>query len=134
MSFTLSSDEPGRNPDAIIPPFPTSNPKDAAIMPDPRVVKLARLLVEYSTRIQKGDRVAIEAQPRAEPLGRAIYEEGLLAGGHPYVFFSPQWGEELVIKHGYDEQITRAPALRKEAYERFESRIRIYAQSNTRNL
>lgn len=103
-------------------------------MPDPRVVKLARLLVEYSTRIQKGDRVAIEAQPPAEPLVRAIYEQVLLAGGHPYVFFSPQWVEELVIKHGNDEQIARAPALRKEAYERFESRIRIYAQSNTRNL
>ena len=103
-------------------------------MPDPRVVKLARLLVGYSTRIQKGDRVAIEAQPAADPFVRALFERVLEAGGHPYIFYTPSWWAEDVIKYGDDEQIARAPALRREAYEQFESRIRIYSESNTRAL
>jgi len=103
-------------------------------MPDPRVAKLARLLVEYSTKIRKGDRVAIEAQPPGDPLVHALYEQVLLAGGHPYVFLTPSWLEEEVIRHGSDEQLAHAWDLRKEAYERFDSRIRIYAQSNTRSL
>jgi aminopeptidase len=103
-------------------------------MPDPRVVKLARLLVEYSTRIRKGDRVALEAQPAADPLVRALFEKVLDAGGHPFVFYTPPWWSEDLIRYGNPEQVAGGSALRKEAYERFDSRIRIYSESNTRSL
>ena len=37
-------------------------------MADPRVVNLARILVNYSTKIQRGDHVAIYGLPNAEPV------------------------------------------------------------------
>lgn len=103
-------------------------------MSDPRVVKLARLMVAYSTRIGKGDRVAIEAQPVAEPLVMALYESILEAGGHPHVLITLPGEEEMLLKRGSEAQLDFVPIFRKLAYDTFESRIRIYSEMNTRSL
>jgi aminopeptidase len=103
-------------------------------MADPRIVKLARLMVTYSTRIGKGDRVAIEAQPVAEPLVMALYENILEAGGHPHVLITLPGEEEMLIKKGSDVQLDFPPTFRALAYDTFESRIRVYSESNTRSL
>ena len=57
-------------------------------MTDPRIDRLAQVLVSYSTSIREGDRVLIEAQPAAEPLIRALYKQILDAGGHPHMLIS----------------------------------------------
>ena len=57
-------------------------------MNDPRVDRMAQVLINYSTAIQPGDRVLVEAEPAAEPLVRALYREILLAGGHPHSLIS----------------------------------------------
>jgi len=103
-------------------------------MPDPRIAKLARLIVTYSTRIGKGDRVAIEAQPVAEPLVMALYESILEAGGYPHTLITLPAEEEMLVKKGSDDQLDFLPTFRTLAYETFESRIRILSESNTRSL
>jgi aminopeptidase len=105
---------------------------------DPRVEKFAKVLVQYCTRIQPGDRVLIEATSAAEPLVRALYLKILEAGGHPVPLvqfpdmFFPQH-EDLLTLHGNDAQLDFVPPLQKMGYDQFESRIRIHSATNTRS-
>ena len=107
-------------------------------MADPRVEKFAKVLVQYCTRIQPGDRVLIEATTAAEPLVREIYLKVLEAGGHPVPLlqlsdmFYPQH-EDLLTLRGNDAQLDFVPPLQKLAYDQFESRIRIHSTLNTRS-
>jgi aminopeptidase len=109
-------------------------------MHDNRVDRLAKLLVEYSTRIGAGDRVAIEAEPVAEPLVRALFKRVLQTGGHPHLlislsgFVSMSGFDDLFMAYANEEQLNFVPSFYKLAYDNFESRIRIWSQSNTRAL
>ena len=42
-------------------------------MIDPRVKKLAKILVDYSVYIKKGDNVIISSSPEASPLIKEVY-------------------------------------------------------------
>ncbi len=50
-------------------------------MADPRVEKLAQVIVGYSVAVRPGDRVVIEGDSLAEPLLKEMYIEVLRAGG-----------------------------------------------------
>ncbi|MGD2155241.1 MAG: aminopeptidase [Anaerolineales bacterium] len=103
-------------------------------MIDPRLQKLARILVEHSASIQAGDRVAIEATTVAEPLVRALIAEILKNEGYAYPLLSLQNEEELLFTYGNEKQLSNIHPFREMAYEQFESRIRISSSTNTRAL
>ena len=103
-------------------------------MADPRVEKLARILVDHSTQIKSGDRVAIEATTAAEPLVRALYATILERGGHPYLLLELPDQDEMLFGIAGDEQLDATPPLRKLVYDQFESRIRIHSATNPRSL
>ena len=54
-------------------------------MTDPRVVKLAQTLVNYSVSVKEKDLVGIVAQPLATPLVQEVLREVLRRGGYPYL-------------------------------------------------
>ncbi len=54
-------------------------------MVDPRITKLANGLVNYSCRLQKGEKILIEAKDIDYPLVNAILEEVYKVGGVPFV-------------------------------------------------
>ncbi|MBN1266694.1 MAG: aminopeptidase [Anaerolineales bacterium] len=69
-------------------------------MPDSCLVNLARTLVQYSTRVQPCDRVAIIGAPVSEPLMKEVFREVLRAEAHPY----PMLGLEVLAgMNGLDE-------------------------------
>jgi aminopeptidase len=103
-------------------------------MADPRVERFAKLLIEYSTRIQPGDRVLIEAETPAEPLVRELYKRILEVGGHPHLDIKFPSLEATLLRLGNDAQLDYVPPFRMMAYENFESRIRIQSKSNTKDL
>jgi aminopeptidase len=109
-------------------------------MQDPRTDRLARLIVEYSTHIQRGDRVLIEGETAAEPFIRSLFEHVLRAGGHPHLLVSlsgiiTETGlDESFLTWASDDQLDYPATFFEHAYENFESRIRIYSSSNTRSL
>jgi aminopeptidase len=103
-------------------------------MADPRLDKLASVLVRYSTCVQPGDVVALVAPPLAEPLVLAAYREVLLAGGHPVVHLEPEAGAELLLKHGNVEQLARANPFEAWLVENCEVSIYFLAPVNTRAL
>jgi aminopeptidase len=101
---------------------------------DARIERFANILVDYSARIQPGDRVLIEATTAAEPLVRALYTHILEVGGHPQILLDFPDQVEIFLTHAGDDQLDFAPPLLKQAYETFESRIRIHSQTNPRAL
>jgi aminopeptidase len=50
-------------------------------MKDPRIDKLADLLVNYSVSVKPGETVAITGDTDAEPLIKAVFKHVLQAGG-----------------------------------------------------
>ncbi len=109
-------------------------------MNDPRVDRMAQVLINYSTNIQPGDRVLIEATPQAEPLVRACFREILLAGGHPHLNISLAGQhtftgiDDLFLRYANEDQLDYPPTFYNLTYKEFESRIRIQSVSNTRLL
>jgi aminopeptidase len=101
---------------------------------DIRIEKLAKILVDHSTRIQPGDRVAIEATTAAAPLVSAVYQRILERGGQPHLLLDLPEQDEIFFKHANDQQLEFIPTFRKLAYDQFESRIRIASLTNTRSL
>jgi aminopeptidase len=103
-------------------------------MPDPRVAKLARVLVNYCVDVQPGHLVAIYGLPVAQPLLKETYREVLRAGGFPYLFASVDGVEELFLSEASDEQLQHVSKVTEMVANEFDGRIVILSSSNTRNL
>lgn len=103
-------------------------------MADPRVSKFARILVDHSTKVGPGDRVAITSTTAAEPLVRALIPLVLERGGYPHVLLDLPGQEELLFAHASDAQLEYVPLFHKMAFEEFEVLIKIRAETNTRGL
>lgn len=101
---------------------------------DPRIRKLAHILVDYSANIDKNDRVLIEATTTAEPLVRALLVRILERGGQPHLLLDLPDQDDLFFAYATDFQLDFTPTFRKIAYEQFESRIRIGSSTNTRSM
>lgn len=68
--------------------------------------KLADILVNYSTKTQKGDRVLITImEVDTFPLARAVYASAVKAGALPYVEFSSAYLERDLMLYGDMEQL-----------------------------
>ena len=72
---------------------------------DPRTRKLARLLVRYSTEVQKGDKVLIGGSTQSEPLVREVLREVVEAGGHPLVRLTFEDQERVFYAHAAEHQL-----------------------------
>lgn len=106
-------------------------------MSDLRVQKYAKILVEHSTHVAKGDRIFIEATTAAEPLVREIFIQILERGGIPHPMLAlpgmmPFSQDEMYLTYAKDTQLDFVPTFYKMAYDQFEGRIRIHSATNTR--
>jgi aminopeptidase len=99
---------------------------------DSRIEKFASILVDYSTAVKPGDRVAIYATTLAEPLVQAIYNRVLQRGGHPYPLLELQGEREALYALGSDEQLDTTSPFLKMAFEEFDVLIKIRSDANTR--
>jgi len=110
-------------------------------MNDPRVNKLAKLLVNYSTEVKPKDLVAITALTPAEPLVKELFREILLCGGYPYFLvrgyppFVPGLENPLglYIKIANDDQLKHVDIFYKKVVEDFDVLISILSESNTQS-
>ncbi len=103
-------------------------------MHDPRIDKLAQVLVKYSVAVKKGDIVAIVGTPLAEPAIVATYREVLKAGGNPWVRIAPESCGEILLKFGKPEQLSTPPPFEKHIMSGTNVRIGIFGSENTRAL
>ena len=103
-------------------------------MRDPRLDKLASVLVNYSTKVKKGDVVGILADPIAMPMVEAVYEAALKAGGLPFYVPRSESLQELLVAHGTNEQIATPPILMSDYIERVDVSIGLWVEVNSRFL
>jgi aminopeptidase len=79
---------------------------------DPRWAELADILVSYSTRTSRGDKLLITMMEQETfPLTVAVYEAAVRAGAFPQVQFASAYLERALLQHGSDELIARVPDL-----------------------
>ncbi len=74
-------------------------------MMDSRVEKLAQNLVSFSTKVQPGDNVLIEAGNGCEMLVKALIREVYKAGGRPFVWMKQTEIERELAKGYSPEQL-----------------------------
>jgi len=101
---------------------------------DRNLNNFARILVDYSTKVQEGDQVGIVTSTAAEPLVRELYALTLERGGHPHVLLDFSDQDEIFFAHANDDQLDYTPRLHKLAFEQFDVLFKIRAQTNTRAL
>src|SRR5690348_7099654 len=103
-------------------------------MRDPRLAKLADVLVNYSVGVKKGQIVRISGSPVAQPLIVELYREVLDAGGHPFVRMAPDELTEVFLKHAAEEQLRFINPVSLFEIERVDCTIGIWAEENTKAL
>jgi aminopeptidase len=96
--------------------------------------KLAKLAVNYSVEVKKGQRVAIIGPSIAKELLQAIYAEVLKAGGHPLVVPQVEGTQELLYKYGSEEQLLYVDGVTKTIIKEFDCLINIFADYNPKKL
>lgn len=103
-------------------------------MPDPRLQKLAQVLVCYSLSLKKNDFFMIRAFPQAAPLVVEVFREALAAEAHPYTRLQLEELQEILLKKGSEEQLQYVPELDRFAVEKFDAYLGIWGESNTKAL
>lgn len=77
--------------------------------------QLGNLLVNYSMKVQSGERVMIAmVEKETYPLVHAIYEASVKVGAYPQVQFLSEELNRLLLKYGSNEQVEWVPEI--EAY------------------
>jgi aminopeptidase len=103
-------------------------------MKDPRLAKLAEVLVNYSVAVKPGQLVRISSSMVASPLVVEIYREVVRAGGNPVVRMTPDELSEIFLKEASDEQLQFVNPVSIFEAEKIDCSIGIWAGDNTRSM
>ncbi len=101
---------------------------------DPRIEKLAEVLVQYSLKLKKGQLFRIEGEPGTRPLMRAVFERAVKAGAHPYTLTRLPETEEILLRQGSQTQLNYVSPLLKYEVNKMDARLVIIGSENTRYL
>lgn len=103
-------------------------------MADPRVERLAQLLVRYSVPVAEGHKVEISGTTLAAPLLRELYRETLRAGGLPFLRMGLPDQGELLFKMATDAQLSAVSPIDRLVIEEFDGRFVVLSDENTQEL
>jgi aminopeptidase len=103
-------------------------------MRDPRLARLAELIVGYSLELRPGNVLRIDAAPIGAPLAVELYRAALGSGAHPYVNVEPERLPELLAKEGNNEQLEFVSPIATTEIELVDALVSVWAESNTRAL
>ena len=103
-------------------------------MADPRVEKLAEMLVNYSVAVKPGDKVVVAGPSSAAPLLREVYKHVLKAGGFPFTMLSLFEQQELMYKYASDDQLQFIHPPYQMMVETYDVEIHVMGDENTKAL
>lgn len=103
-------------------------------MRDPRLERLADVLVNYSVGVKKDQIVRINGPAIAAPLFSEVYRKVLAAGGHPLARMSLEELNEIFVKNGTDAQLQFINPITQFEYEKIDATIGFWADENTRAM
>jgi len=103
-------------------------------MLDPRLIKLADVLVQYSVKVKPEEWVMVYYHPLAEPLAAEVYRAILQAGGFPTSMVDSDLLSETLHRHASDEQLLWRSPLEELAYKKSDVGIVLMGSDNTRYM
>ena len=92
--------------------------------------RLAKLVVNYSIKVKKGDRVFVVGPTLAKDLILAIYAEILKAGGHTLIQSQVEGAPEIFFKYASEEQLVYVDNIQKIVFKEFDGLIQILGDYN----
>jgi aminopeptidase len=101
---------------------------------DPRIARLADLIVDYSLELRPGQVFRVDALDAASPLALEFYRSAVRAGAFPYTSLGLEGTLELLLEHGSTEQIEYIAPQQWEEIEELDAIATIWSESNTRAL
>jgi len=101
---------------------------------DPRVKKMAKLLVNYSCRVKEDDYVRILASPASAPLVLALEEEILKKGAYPLIRLDLPGSAYIYYKYANKKQLKHFPHLAMHEAKHLQATIGIVDDLNTKEL
>jgi aminopeptidase len=101
-------------------------------MADPRLQRLAELLVNYSTEVKPGDWVGILGDALTLPALREVYTAVVKAGGNPSLMISDEQMSRTLLREGNNDQLDWLDPAQNLYYDQGDVYIRIGGVSNTR--
>jgi aminopeptidase len=103
-------------------------------MSDPRVAKLAELLVNYSLELRPGQLLRIDAGTVATPLVTEAYRAALRAGGHARTRIDVEGLDVITVTEASDDQLVFVSEIDRFEVEQVDAVMTIWADRNTRAL
>jgi aminopeptidase len=103
-------------------------------MADPRLTKLAKVLINYSLALQPQEQFILFSSPLAQDLALAVYKEALLAGAYVDAENLIPGQAEIFYKVANDDQLARVSPLRRLVTKQYDALLEIGAFYNTREL
>lgn len=103
-------------------------------MVDPRIVKVAEILVDYSTKVKKGDRVLIVADYESKDLALEVFKLVLQRGAHPRLKASLPGFTYAYFKYASDEEIRYFPDVDYYEIKNTDVYIALRGPENVREL
>jgi aminopeptidase len=103
-------------------------------MTDPRMVNLAKTLVNYSVEVKPGEWVLILTTIPALPMAQEVLRQVTIAGGNANIFIEDDELNAIVLNNGSDAQIEWLSPASRLLFEQVQVLISLRAPSNTRSL
>lgn len=103
-------------------------------MADPRIHKLAQVLIGYSLSIRSGDKLRLTGSTIALPLLRELYREAVRAGAFVTTRITDDTFAEILLKEGNADQIGYLSELARQEIEYFDATLSIWSEANTKQL
>lgn len=103
-------------------------------MRDPRVERMAKVLVNYSLGLKPGDFFVIRGGEVSAPLIRAVYQEALQVGAYPEVMVGLPGIAEIYLKTANDEQLEFVSPLARIPLEKADALLSVLGETNVRAL
>ncbi len=103
-------------------------------MRDPRLTKMAQVIVHYSLKVQPGNLIWMTGELGGLPLMEALYEQLVIAGAHVKTTLFPAAWDEIFFKHASSEQLKHSCPFALQEASLCDKRIRVIGPTNTRGL
>ncbi|MFD0051104.1 aminopeptidase [Actinomycetes bacterium NPDC127524] len=99
-------------------------------MKDPRIEKLAKNLINYSVKLQKGEKVLIENFGLQRELVNALVKEAYAAGGYPFVLLKDHKVDRSLLMGAQEEQFNLMAQFEADVMSKMDAYIGLRAGDN----
>ncbi len=103
-------------------------------MKDPRITKLAEILVDHSIGVREGEKIIVKSSELGQPLVEEVYRMVLRRGAYPVCNISFNSLNEIYFKHATQKQLDSMDQVYFQTIQSCQGLINISAPSNRKAL